>query len=138
MTSERRPISAASVQQLVDAHKMLRCWGAHRGHGTFLVFDMGDSIPRHHRDGSEYFTGSYHLWVYLASWQISGGGQVLARSTDDPPTIDRALPRFETACLLGISEQPRPAVTFLFTHDLELELNPTVGEISDDLFMLFF
>jgi len=105
---------------------------AQRGIGSFLTFDL--FYP-----SSELSHENYHLWIYLANWEISQNEQVvLDSSIEDSREYKKFLKLFLGKKLTKFSIKDEK-VLFEFGEYLEITLSPDVNfyDEDDELFMFF-
>ncbi|MEM6624707.1 MAG: hypothetical protein AAF674_20990 [Pseudomonadota bacterium] len=99
------------------------CWGAKKGHGSFLTFEFGlPTITAHSRAGEviRRVYGRHHLWIYMCHWQIRADGSDVAHSESSDPEIQTAIERFNGVPLLSAQMFDGREGAFRFARDLAL------------------
>jgi len=98
-----------------------------QGIGSFVTVDF-------YAKGDELRAGSQHsLWVYLADWELSMAGEVLAHAESAREHIGQALARVEGATLVRFEVDERIAESLLsFEKGVELRLFPYLDAEPDD------
>ncbi len=66
---------------------MFPIWKVKKGNGSFITFDMGEKVTYKKKNGSECFTGSIHLWVYLCDWIVVNSGKIILQSENSEEQI---------------------------------------------------
>ena len=87
------------------------CWGAKRGHGSFLTFEFGAPQGRH---------GEWHLWITGCVWLIARRVELLAHAESPDELVDEALAALEGRALSSVTLMPDGHTEFRFGADLSL------------------
>ncbi len=127
------------VEKIIRESVNLPIWQAKKGNGSFLTFDMGDKVIRSKRNGTNYETGSIHLWIYLCDWKLAANGEVISRSNSTEGEIVAALKYLNGKHLLSIIGLDENTVELKFSGEivLTLEGNEAVYEKEDDFFIFY-
>jgi hypothetical protein len=114
-------------------------WEAKKGDGSFLLFDMGQRVPKKHRNGTLFYSGAIHLWIYLCDWEVIHNGKLLAQSGENEDEITAALELMKGKQILAIQKADANTVEIKFTGKIGLTLlgNDELYEDFDDFFILY-
>jgi hypothetical protein len=92
----------------------LKAWRAELGYGSFVTIEFGERQP-----GTDY--GSYHLWIYMASWRLEDANRMLAASEDHRDELAEKVPILDGRALTSIAvEYPSLSTRFEFEGGLSL------------------
>jgi hypothetical protein len=113
-------------------------WQVERGHGSFLTFEMGEKNSGKRKDGTIFYSGSIHLWIYLCDWKVINNDKEILHSEADECTMNTVLNVFKNKEILSILKKDDNRIEIKFTGNtvLLLSLNDFY-EKSDDFFILF-
>ena len=101
-----------------------RPWRASLGFGSFLTFEFGQRV-RHGR----FWHGTWHLWIYMASWRLEGPHGLLATSDSPRELIRRVVPRLAAHPLTAVEIKPGARyTTFEFGRRFVLKVAPFSAE----------
>ncbi|MBA3237994.1 MAG: hypothetical protein H0T62_06540 [Parachlamydiaceae bacterium] len=128
---------------ILDSEKILQqalktpIWQVKKGHGSFLTFDMGEKISGNKKDGTIFYSGSIHLWIYMCDWKVLSNGKEILQSGDDDSTMNIALNIFANKEIVSIMEKTDNIIKIEFTDKLVLTLIGDDYEENDDFFHLY-
>jgi hypothetical protein len=113
-------------------------WQAKKGVGSFLTFDMGKQIEKKKRDGTIYFQGSIHLWIYLCDWVIFLRGNEIADNNSEDSEIKEAVQNFIGKSIHSIQSGKSNELLIDFSDELSIKLNGNEAYSKlDDYFILY-
>ncbi len=128
--------SPAGFQRIIGK----RPWRVWKGVGSFLIFEFGR--PRRNEDRSK--SGTFTLWIYMATWRIRKDGRELAHSESPDEQICRAADaltgkKLEAIVLNQIVSRRRVehGATFCFEDGLRLTVCMYDRSNDETIFFLY-
>jgi len=113
-------VTSSTARRCFDPLIGKRPWRASVGWGSFITFEFGQRV-KHGR----FWHGSWHLWLYMCSWRLSGPTGPLATSDSPRAVIDRAVTRLAGYRLTDVEIQGRARrTTFSFGQQFALRCSP--------------
>lgn len=95
-------------------------WNASLGHGSFITFDFGRSIPqkpaKSPKANPSRDRGEWRIWIYSCAWRIEQHNTVLAGSNDSKEKMASAIKRLEGASLNSV-EFTSPSLDTVFQFE---------------------
>lgn len=110
----------------------LRAWSPAVGVGSFLTLEFGS--PRVTSAGVTQ--GSFHLWIYGASWLIRQRGDLLTTSEDNHAVMLAGAQAMKDAVMRGFEFDPDVmTLTLRFDPDLDLVITPLGDAEMEEWFL---
>lgn len=112
-------------------------WQAKKGHGSFLTLDMGRKTVNKRRDGTEFFAGEFHLWIYMCNWTLSFNDNPYLSSESIDDASSSLLAKVEGGTLTSI-EANADTVLITLSNGFKFELTSASKEDSDDDYFILY
>ncbi|SRR5579872_1100973 len=127
---------ALDIHRYFDPVLGTRPWRAKPGVGSFLTFEFGKRIK-----AQGHYHGSWHLWIYLANWNLFHGDRKLVDSDSDRTLMKASIRRLEDEVFREITLNGRRRQTIFYFGNFRLEVKPA-DYLKDadhrDKYWLFF
>ena len=127
------------LTELVNLVSPNALWQIKKGHGSFVTMDFGDKIKKIRKDGSEYFSGQYHLWIYNCGWTLKKNEEIYLSSDLIDSDNSVKLNDLEGMHLLHIHiESGKGRVSIKLSGGFVFELFPEKDSDPEDDFFIFY
>lgn len=95
-------------------------WRSSLGWGSFLTFEFGQRVKR-----GGFWHGSWHLWIYMCSWHLEDGNQLIVSSNSNRDLISRSVAKLATHPFRDVKVEQRARRTrFDFGPSMHLTCAP--------------